>query len=109
MCEKERERDGVFVCVCVRVRERETTALGCWRHALALLCVAMFVIPALSTRQSVCVCLFTCTLEGCLPGVSVYVGVCAPASPSSFFPYVCAVVHVAGEYVCVRVCVPCQI
>lgn len=69
--ERERERR-----VCVNVRE--TTALGCWRHAPACVCVCARVCryvcdsctqhASVNMWMSVCVCLFTHTLEGCLSG-----------------------------------------
>lgn len=75
MCENGRERAGERGGrVCVNVRE--TTALGCWRHALALVCVCVcarlcrYVCDSCTQHASVnvCmrVCLFTRTLEGCL-------------------------------------------
>lgn len=68
------------------MRARDTTVLGCWRHALTLLCVAMFVIPALGTRRSVCL------------STHVHSRVVFPVCLC-----VCAVEHVAVECVCVCV------
>lgn len=108
MCEK--ERDGVCVCVCLREIEREATALGCWRHALPLLCRYVCDSCTQHASERVCVFIHACTLEGCLSGAPLLDCVCVCVSRYSHLPrfslrYVCAAVHVAGECTCVRVCV----
>lgn len=112
MCEK--ERDDVCVCVCLREIEREATALGCWHHALPLLCRYVCDSCTQHASERVCVFILACTLEGCLSGAPLLDCVCVcvsilPPPPFFFTVRVCSRACGRRMYVCACVCVSCQI
>lgn len=96
---REREREEC-------VTARETTALGCWRHALApvcvraLACVCRYVCDSRTQHASVNVCVHVCVYSHVHLRVVFLVHVCDTHTRTHSFLYVCAVVHGAQECVC---------